>query len=75
MKMNQRRPSDDLPRHSEPKKVIDLSSVILLAIGVISGFFAFHLTQTTDLNALAIVPSVVAATTGALNLTTIKGAR
>ncbi|OFR68627.1 hypothetical protein [Corynebacterium sp. HMSC078H07] len=66
------RPKPDSPR---PKKVIDIYSVILLALGIVSGIVAFRLTLTTELNALVLIPSVVAATTGALNLTTTKGPR
>ena len=73
--MNQSRTSSGSPCHSDPKRVIDVSSILLLVIGIISGIFAFHLTQTTDLSALAMIPSVVAATTGTLNLTTTKGVR
>lgn len=73
--MNQRRTSSGSPCHSGPKRVIDVSSVLLLVVGIISGIFAFHLSQTTDLSALVMIPSVVAATTGVLNLTTIKGSR
>lgn len=57
------------------KKIIDVSSVLLLITGVISGAFAYHLTLTTDISALVLVPSVVAATTGALNLTTVISPR
>lgn len=58
-----------------PKKVIDISSVVLLIIGILSGLVAFHLNQTTGLGGWVFVPSIIATVTGALNLTTIKGAR
>lgn len=63
------------PDSTRPKKVIDIYSVILLVLGIVSGIVAFKLTQSTELNALILIPSVVAATTGALNLTTVKGPR
>ena len=58
-----------------PKKVIDISSVVLLIIGIISGLIAFHLVRTTDLGGWVFVPSIIATITGTVNLTTIKGAR
>ncbi len=66
------RPNPDSPRS---EKVIDIYSVILLALGIVSGIVAFRLTLTTELSALILIPSVVAATTGALNLTTTKRPR
>ncbi|KAB1504588.1 hypothetical protein F7230_04630 [Corynebacterium sp. 320] len=60
---------------ARPKKGLDIPSIILLVIGIVSGIAAYQLTLTTELNALVIVPSVVAATTGALNLVTTKGPR
>lgn len=58
-----------------PKRVIDASSVVLLIVGILSGLVAFHLNQTTDLGGWVFVPSIIATVTGAVNLTTIKGAR
>lgn len=58
-----------------PKRVIDVSSVVLLIIGTVSGLVAFHLNQTTDLGAWVFAPSIIAIVTGALNLTAVKGAR
>lgn len=66
------RPEPDLKR---PRKAVDFSSVILMAVGIVSGVVAFGLTQTTELNALTLIPSIVATTTGALNLITVKGPR
>lgn len=66
------RPKLDSP-HSN--KAIDIYSVILLALGIVSGIVAFRLTLTTELNGLILIPSVVAATTGVLNLTTTNGPR
>ena len=58
-----------------PQRVIDVSSVVLLIVGILSGLVAFHLNQTTDLGVWVFVPSIIAAVTGALNLTDVKGAR
>lgn len=58
-----------------PKRVIDVSSVVLLIIGIVSGLVAFHLNQTTDLGVWVFAPSIIAIVTGALNLTAVKGAR
>lgn len=66
---------DTTPRRTPPKRVLNVSSVILLVIGVFSGVVAFLLTEKSDASALVMIPSVVAATTGVLNITTIKGAR
>ncbi|KAB1554249.1 hypothetical protein F7232_04615 [Corynebacterium sp. 319] len=76
MTLKSRTHDDSLKLDSaRPKKGLDISSIILLVIGIISGIAAYQLTLTTELNALVIVPSVVAATTGALNLVTTKGPR
>lgn len=66
---------DATPRRTPPKRVLNVSSVILLVVGIFSGVVAFLLTENSDASALVMIPSVVAATTGVLNLTTIKGAR
>lgn len=62
-------------RKQPPKRVIDVSSVVLLIIGILSGLVAFHLNQTTDLGAWVFAPSIIATITGAVNLTYVKGAR
>lgn len=54
----------------KPKRKIDLASLMLLLLSCATGVYAYGLTQYDDANALVIVPSVIAATTGALNLIT-----
>ena len=71
-------PTPDLTamtRHEPPKRKLDLSSLALFLLGCATGIYAYVLTQTTEANALVLVPSVVTATIGALNITTTKSPR
>ncbi len=47
---------------------LDLAALLLLAVGLACGSISYLLIETTGLNALVLVPSVVAATTGASHL-------
>lgn len=72
---NRGRACDRPPYKSPPKRGLDVSSAILLIIGVISGIVAFRLVQHAGVSVFVMVPSMLATLSGALNLTTIKGAR
>ena len=63
------------PRRARRQKTLDVSSALLLVVGIISGIIAFKLTETDNVNALIMVPAVVAATAGALNIVTTKSPR
>ena len=54
---------------------LDLASLALLVVGLVAGTFSYWLITERGLNALIIVPSIVAATTGALHLTKREAAR
>ena len=60
---------------NRPSRTIDVASLILLLIGIFSFILAYMLIQNDDADALLLVPAVVATTTGALNITTIKAPR
>jgi len=51
------------------KRSVDFASAALLAVGIASGVVAYSLTVSDDITALILVPSVVAATIGAFNIT------
>jgi len=48
---------------------IDVAGLLLLLVGLISGCVAYWVITAYSLNPLILVPSVVAATTGASHLT------
>jgi hypothetical protein len=48
---------------------------VLLLVGALSGLFSYWLITTADVNVLVIVPSIVAATIGALHLTKLEAPR
>lgn len=51
------------------RRRLDVAGLTLLLIGLVSGFFAYWLITYQDLNAIIIIPSVIAVTTGATHLT------
>lgn len=53
---------------AESRRRLDLASLTLLVVGIACGAFSYWLTVAASLNALIIVPSIVAATIGALHL-------
>ncbi len=48
---------------------LDLAGLALLALGLVFGVIAYWLVVERDFNPLVMVPSVVAATTGATHIT------
>lgn len=48
---------------------LDAASLVLLLIGLVSGVFSYWLIADRGLNALILVPSVIAAYIGATHLT------
>lgn len=51
-----------------PHRQLDLASLALLLVGLVFGGFSYWLVTNHGLNALILVPSIVAATTGALHI-------
>lgn len=51
------------------KTRVDLSGVLLLIIGLLSGTLAYVMITSGGVNPLVLVPSVVAATLGATSMT------
>lgn len=58
-------------RH-RPQRKLDVAGLVLLLIGIVFGIFSYWLIVAEDVNALVLVPSVVAATLGATSLTKIE---
>lgn len=58
----------------QSRRRLDLSSLILLLVGIISGLVAYVLI-TQGMSALVLIPSVVAATIGATQLTKYEAPR
>lgn len=56
------------PSHRSHRR-LDLASLALLLTGLIFGVISYWLVTHRGLNALIIVPSIVAATTGACHIT------
>ena len=52
-----------------PRRRLDVAGLALLLIGLTFGALSYWLISDRGLSVLLIVPSVVAATTGALNIT------
>lgn len=59
----------DTTQTPRSRRRLDLAGLALLLVGLICGALAYWLIEYRGLNVLAIVPSVVAATTGATHLT------
>lgn len=53
---------------SQSRRRLDVSSLALMVIGLVFGTISYRLATYDDVNVLVIVPSVVAATIGAMNL-------
>jgi hypothetical protein len=62
-------------RTSGPRRRLDVWGLVLLLVGALSGLFSYWLITTADVNVLVIVPSIVAATIGALHLTKLEAPR
>jgi len=58
----------------QSRRRLDLPSLILLLVGIISGLVAYVLI-TQGMSALVLIPSVVAATIGATQLTKLEAHR
>jgi len=54
---------------------LDTASLALLLIGLVCGGISYWLVADLGLNVLIIVPSIVAATTGALHITKREASR
>lgn len=54
---------------------LDAASVTLLLIGLVSGLFSYWLVTYHELNALIIIPSIVATTIGATHVTKREASR
>lgn len=61
--------------HSPSHRRLDVAGAGLLLVGVLSGLLAYLFITEHGTNPLLLVPSVVAATTGALHLTKRVAAR
>jgi len=53
---------------SQSRRRLDVSSLVLMVIGLVFGAIAYLLATYSGVNVLVIVPSVVAVTIGAMNL-------
>jgi len=60
---------------SERSRQLDLASLALLAVGLINGIGAYWLVTYRHGNALLMIPSIAAATTGARHLFKYTAAR
>ncbi len=54
---------------------LDVASLILLLIGLVSGVFAYGLITYNEVNALIIIPSIVTITIGATHITKREASR
>lgn len=54
---------------------LDVAGFLLLLLGVVCGVLAYWLITVHDMNPLILVPSVVAATTGASHVTKREASR
>lgn len=54
---------------------LDVAGLVLLLLGLVCGVFAYWLITAHGLNPLILVPSVAAATTGAIHITKREAAR
>lgn len=52
----------------QSRRRLDVASLLLLLAGLVSGLLSYWLVENRGLNALIIVPSIVAVTTGMLHL-------
>lgn len=57
------------------RRRLDVAGLMLLAISLACGALAYWLIAERDVNALVLVPSVVAATIGAMSLTKLEAGR
>lgn len=57
------------------RRKLDLASLALALIGLVSGVLAYVLIETKGYNALVIVPAVVTLTIGLLNITKLEAPR
>ena len=55
--------------HSQSQRRLDVAGLALLLVGLLTGLLAYVYVTERDINPLLLVPSVVAATTGATHLT------
>lgn len=55
--------------HSQAQRRVDLGSLALLLVGLVSGILAYLFVTQHGTDPLLLVPSVVAVTTGATHLT------
>lgn len=61
-----------LTRKTGQHRRLDVASLLLLASGLASGIFAYWLVSNAGINVLVMIPSVVAATVGAVHLTKLE---
>lgn len=59
-------------RHELIRRRIDVSSALLLALGVVFAVLAVIKIETADASAWILIPSVVAVTLGASNLVKVE---
>ena len=57
------------------RRRLDLASLALLCIGLLAGIISYLMIQVSGVNALVIVPSVVAVTLGASSLVKLEAPR
>lgn len=62
-------------RNQDPRRRLDVGSLILLVVGLLSAVFSYWLITSANINPIILVPSIVAATIGALHLTKIEAPR
>ena len=55
-------------RPQRGQRRLDVASLLLLLVGLSSGCFSYWLVTAREVNVLVIVPSIVAATIGALHI-------
>lgn len=48
---------------------LDVASLLLLLVGVVFGAFSYWLVADEGISALVLIPSIIAATTGATHIT------
>lgn len=59
-------------RHELTRRRIDVSSALLLALGIVFAIMAVIKIETADASAWILIPSVVVATLGASNLVKVE---
>lgn len=57
------------------RRRLDVAGLTLFLIGLVSGLFSYWLITSQELNALIIIPSVIAVTTGAAHVTKREAVR